>query len=169
MEFHCETGPTCSGTIAGGAMAISNASGETFTCTSVTGTANGTSTTKIVTIQLLFHGCIGTVSRFKFSCSNTGTAGTIAWAAFQATTYTGNIIGTFTNSPTICNTFQASHELNFTATSHGQQTDKAYPGVNYDLTSGTHSNDTVTTALIWEYKITYMGKQSQNYMLSIGI
>jgi hypothetical protein len=94
MEFHCETGATCSGTIAGGATALSNATGETISCTAMSGTTSGASTTTTVSVKLIYTGCTETISGFKFGCSNTTTAGKI-----ETNTVTGHLITVTANNP----------------------------------------------------------------------
>jgi hypothetical protein len=167
------------------ALANDKSPGETVSCTSVTGTTSGTSGSSTQTVQLRFHGCKETISGFNFSCNsageptgtittnvmtghgitvtanNTATAGilltganvTFVCAAFLTKTVTGNIIGTFTNPQ--CGTFASSHEINFSATSHGQQADKTYTGTSYDLISGPHGTDTTTSSQTGEGTITY--------------
>jgi hypothetical protein len=79
----CESGPPCTFTVAGGVSTFSaTPSGDTVTCTSVTGSGgainlvnNETTTTQVA---LLFHGCRETATIFKFACSSPGTpSGTI--------------------------------------------------------------------------------------------
>jgi hypothetical protein len=81
----CKTGAECSGTVAAGAIALSNTAGETITCSSATGTATLTSGTSTGTVNLTAHGCKETVTIFKFACNGVGQpAGTIN---------TGNLVG----------------------------------------------------------------------------
>jgi hypothetical protein len=161
MEFHCEGSATCTGTIAGGGATLSNAAGETISCTANTGTSSGTSTTSTLTVKLIFTGCVETVSGFKFGCSNTTTGGkietnsmtghlvtigtnpgllltgsnvTFACAAFLKRQVTGDIIGTFAEATKVCDaTADASHKLVFGISSHGLQADTLYTGVAHNL------------------------------------
>jgi hypothetical protein len=94
MEFHCETGATCSGTIAGGAAALSNEAGETISCTAMSGSTSGTSTTTTMSVKITYTGCKETVSGFNFSCTNTTTAGKI-----ETNSMTGHLITVTANNP----------------------------------------------------------------------
>jgi uncharacterized membrane protein len=159
----CETGPTCSYTVAGGAAAFGGTSGETTSCTGVSGNGTVTSGSSTGTVTLIFTGCRETVTFFRFSCSNTSTAGkvettalvthniyidpssstpgvlltgvnvTYNCAGFAKRTVTGNIIGHIENPN--CGTFQASHKVTFEAPSHGQQKYKQITttGTMFDL------------------------------------
>jgi hypothetical protein len=67
----------CTYTVAGGEVRFSATSGDTLTCTSVTGNgelpnldANREATTG--NVQLLFHGCRETNTIFKFNCTSPG-------------------------------------------------------------------------------------------------
>ncbi len=82
FEHHCtSTGGVaeeCTNmTIASGALEYSNDNHEGYTCTSVTGTATAEKTGTTGTAKLTFTGCKETVTFFKFSCTNTGTAGKV--------------------------------------------------------------------------------------------
>jgi hypothetical protein len=147
----CEVGAVCSATIAGGAASFSNTSGETTSCTSVTGNMNQTSGSSTGTIQLTFHGCKETVTGFKFSCNSPGQpAGTITTNTM--TTHKVNLESAASKTPGLlitgwnttyectgfskmtytgnvlghitnpnCGTFQGSSTVRFEAPSHGQQ------------------------------------------------
>jgi hypothetical protein len=174
----CQTGAQCSATIAGGVTTLSNSEGETISCSSITGTATHTSGTSTTTAQLILHGCRETVTIFKFSCGNTETPGTITTntttghivnlehngtapgalitgvsltftcAGYASKTVTGSIVGKFEDAH--CNTFQSSHTVEFTQSSHGRQTynQVTTTGTIYDLIS---NNDPATHPAITEY------------------
>jgi hypothetical protein len=72
----CETGPPCTFTVAGGVTTISSVSGDTISCTSVTGSgeainlvSNETTTSRL---SLKYHGCKETTTVFKFACTTPG-------------------------------------------------------------------------------------------------
>jgi hypothetical protein len=73
----------CTYTVAGGVSTFSTVSGDTVSCTSVTGgggaiNLNGKFETTTTTGSLTFHGCKETTTIFKFACSTPGTpSGTI--------------------------------------------------------------------------------------------
>ncbi|HSS41940.1 MAG TPA: hypothetical protein VLK37_05235 [Solirubrobacterales bacterium] len=75
-QIKCLGAGACTYTVAAGESKFSTTSGDTVSCTSVTGNgsqtldANRESTTGEV--QLLFHGCKETTTIFKFNCSTPG-------------------------------------------------------------------------------------------------
>jgi hypothetical protein len=159
----CETGATCSGTISGGAAAFANSSGETIGCSAISGTASMTSGSSTGTVQLSATGCVETISGFKFSCTNTATAGkittnnmvahgvyvdskrtipgilitgvnvTFSCASFITRTVTGNILGAKPNAE--CGVFKASDTASLNQTAHGvqQYTQVTETGTVFDL------------------------------------
>jgi hypothetical protein len=172
----CETGASCSGTISGGAGTFSNSAGETFSCTAVTGTATLTSGTSTGTVQLAGTGCVETISGFKFSCSNTATAGkittnTLTWhnvyvdsnktlpgilvtgvnvtlvcGTFVKKTFTGNLLGAKLNPE--CGVFKATETGSFEQTAHGTQkyTQVTGTGTVFDLISNNDAGGAYATS-----------------------
>jgi len=73
----CETsGANCTFTTTGGVTTFSSTSGDTLSCTSVTGSGgvlnpvNNEATT--ITVSLKFHGCKETTTGFNFACTSPG-------------------------------------------------------------------------------------------------
>jgi len=129
-------------------------------------------------VQLLFHGCKEQATAFHFSCTSSGQpAGTVTTnkmvthnvyldaaktkqgvlltssnvtftcaGGFASTTVTGNAMG---EMETTCGTTGKTLALNFTASSHGQQTFKQTTGTGtvFDLTAQTnHPSGAYATA-----------------------
>jgi len=70
----CESGASCSATIAGGVATLNNTSNEKIECSSADGTATQTSGSSTGTVELTFTGCKEKVSGFNFSCNSAGAA-----------------------------------------------------------------------------------------------
>jgi hypothetical protein len=164
---HCEVGASCSGTVTGGLSELENNTGEKIHCTAVEGTATATSGTSTGTVELSFTGCRETVTFFRFSCSNTATAGkittntmpshlinlehgattpgikltevnvTFTCAGFSKKTVTGKVIGHL-HDPN-CGTFQSTHSIGFETSGPGTQkyTQTETTGTTTDLVSNT--------------------------------
>ncbi len=157
FKADCSAGATCNATVAGGAASLGNTSGETISCTSVSGTASFTSGTSTGTSSLTFHGCRETATFFKFSCNSVGqpsqtitTGSLVAHLVYlnDARTQVGllitNVNVTFTcagfSDKTVtgnvlgqitnpeCGKAKASHKAVFGATAHGQQAFKQVTG-----------------------------------------
>jgi hypothetical protein len=146
----CSSGATCKAEVSGAASALGNTSGETISCTSVTGSASFTSGTSTGTSSLTFHGCRETATFFKFSCNSVGqpsqtitTGSLVAHLIYldDAKTKVGllitNVSVTFTcagfSDKTVtgnvigqitnpnCGKASTSHKVKFEQTAHGAQ------------------------------------------------
>jgi hypothetical protein len=87
----CEKTP-CTFTVAGGATTISSVSGDTVSCTSVTGSGKainlGNLETTTTEESFIYHGCKETTTIFKFACTTPGQpSGTIT-----SNSMTGHIV-----------------------------------------------------------------------------
>jgi hypothetical protein len=88
-KLDCLTGTPCTFTVAGGVSTISTVSGDTISCTSVTG-SGGAAAKEVTTftVSLKFHGCKETTTIFKFACTSPGQpSGTIV-----SNTITGHLV-----------------------------------------------------------------------------
>jgi hypothetical protein len=163
------------------------ASGRT-SCNKTTGTVTqAAATTTTVSVQLTFEECKEPV--FGTECRNAHGAGKITTnvltghlitvtkgdptkvgillTGFNITyecpvvgvkrAVTGNLIGTEVNPQ--CGVAATSHEVSFSQTAAGQQTDKTYTGGTFDLTSGPDEigKDITTTSLTGNLTLTYQG------------
>jgi hypothetical protein len=168
MEAHCSAAP-CVSTVESTGHAVLSQAGSilSVTCAKTTGTVTQTAATSTtVSVVLTFDECnngcqnegAGTAKivtntmtghLITVTKGNPATAGilltginvTFSCAFGVEKTVTGNIIGTFENTATMCGKAVSDHTIEFAQTGVGQQTDKTYTGGTFDLTSGSHASD----------------------------
>jgi len=146
----CKSGANCSGKISGGEAEIENNKGERVKCTGTEGTANVSHGTSTGQVNLIFTNCREQVTIFKFTCTNTATAGKIETGSLQThliyiepqektpgflitslnvtfncagwakMTVTGSLIGHIENPN--CGSFKPSHQVEFARNGIGEQT-----------------------------------------------
>jgi hypothetical protein len=175
----CEKMP-CAFTVAGGPSTFSaKPSGDTVSCTSVTGAGEVTNPTTS-TVELTFHGCKETATIFKFACTTPGQpSGTITSnkmvshnVALPGTVNEAGILltdskGTFTCAGGFARTTVTGNvigeletkcgaapsqtlNMNFEVPSHGTQKLNTWTGKTFNLIGATNHNETPTATSGYE-------------------
>jgi hypothetical protein len=146
----CEVGASCAYSVQStGAIVFAGETGETTSCTSLTGAGTLTSGSSTGSVQLTFHGCKELATPFTFACTTPGqSSGTVksnvmvthnVYIEPNKTTpgglvanslltfscggvnrrFTGNVLGHIENPA--CNTFQSHHTIVFEKLIEGRQ------------------------------------------------